>query len=205
MNSFFIFFVPLEEVFHMVAKEQDKTRVFSTYVPKIKLNIENPKISKSKIQFLEIRKSLRTNPTLYVIIPPRDSNSAHEFGQRMEIIGENNQSYATIDHYNFNNISNQFESIEVEDEVRKLDRIPYYAQSNQQVLSNKNKLKYFLTHNASLMLINNRMTPTMCHTIIMALLAWIKLRQSLIQKPIWRTCNHQNMDLIMEMMIDRLL
>lgn len=38
------------------------------------------------------------------------------------------------------------------DKILELDRIPYYAQSIQQVLSYRIKLKYFLTHNVPLVI-----------------------------------------------------
>lgn len=49
MNPFSLLFIPLKEALQIVAKEHDKTRVYSTYIPKMDLNLENPKISKSKI------------------------------------------------------------------------------------------------------------------------------------------------------------
>lgn len=37
----------------IIAKENDKTRISSTYIPKMDLNLKNPKVSKSKIVFYE--------------------------------------------------------------------------------------------------------------------------------------------------------
>jgi len=49
MNPFSLLFLSIEELLKIVAKEQDKTRVYSTSIPKMDLNIDNPTISKSKV------------------------------------------------------------------------------------------------------------------------------------------------------------
>jgi len=59
----------------------------------------------------------------------------------MDIIDETPKRYAIIDTSNFDNISNYLKSSIDEDEIPKLDRIPCYTQSIQQVLSDKNKLE----------------------------------------------------------------
>ena len=59
MNLLSLLFIPLYEDLHIVAKEYDKTKVCSTYLPKMDLNTENPKMSKSKLQFNEIWMSVQ--------------------------------------------------------------------------------------------------------------------------------------------------
>lgn len=73
-----------------------------------------------------------------------DTNSS----RRMDIIDETYKMYAIIDPLNFDNMSNHSKSYDGEGEILELDRISCYAQYIQQVLSDKNKLKYFLTNNA---------------------------------------------------------
>jgi len=62
MNPFSLLFLSKEEVLCIVAKESDKIRVYSTYIPKMNLNIDNPKLSKAKNDFTEVRRSLHINP-----------------------------------------------------------------------------------------------------------------------------------------------
>lgn len=132
MNPFSLIFIPLEEALQIVSKQQDKTKVYFAYVLKMNLNIENLEVSKSKINFLEIRRSLQTNPDLSIIIPlntiwdPKPSNSS----RKMDIIGKNPSRYVTMDPSNFNNVSNQSKSYDGE-EILELDRIPCYARSIQ--------------------------------------------------------------------------
>lgn len=58
MNPCSLLFLSKEEVLQVVAKENDKTRVYSTYNPKMNLEFENPKISKYNINIPKIQKSL---------------------------------------------------------------------------------------------------------------------------------------------------
>ena len=106
------------------------------------LNIEKPKFSKSKINFPKIRRSLQTILDLLVIIPPPNTIWDHEsfgYGNRMAIIGETPLRYVTMDPSNFDNVANQFDSSNG-DKILELDKIPYYARSIKQVLSDKEKL-----------------------------------------------------------------
>lgn len=111
-------------------------------------------MSKSKINFPEVRKNLQTNPSLFIQIPPSntiwDTKSSHS-SRRMDITGETPHMYANIDPTNFNNMSNLSKSSDGE-EILKLYRIPCYARPIQQVLSDRKKLEYFLTNNTSLMI-----------------------------------------------------
>lgn len=93
------------------------------------LNIENPKVSKSRINFLEIKRSLLTNLDLSVQITHPNTIwnlEPSNYSRKMDIIGENPSRYVTMDPSNFDNMSNQYESFD-EDEIPKLDRIPCYA------------------------------------------------------------------------------
>lgn len=110
-------------------------------------------MSISKINFLKVRKSLQNNPILSIQIPPNTSWDPKSFGSsnRITIIGETPNRYITIDPYDFDNMSNQFESSN-DKEIIELDRIPCYVRSIQQVLSNRHKLEYFLMHNTPLLI-----------------------------------------------------
>jgi len=54
MNQFLLLFVPLPKALQIIARENDKTRVCSTYIENMDLNIEKPKISKGKVHFNDI-------------------------------------------------------------------------------------------------------------------------------------------------------
>jgi len=72
MNPFSLLFLSTKEVLQIVAKEQDKTRACFAYIPKMDLNPDNAIVSKSKVQFSKVRRSLRINPKLSIqISPPR--------------------------------------------------------------------------------------------------------------------------------------
>lgn len=153
MNLFLLLFVPLEEAPQIVSKQHDKTRVYFAYIPKMNLNIQNRKLSKSEINFLEIRRSLQTNPNLSIYIPPNTIQDLEPFdsSRKIDIIGETPPRYVTMDPSNYDNVSNQSESFDGE-EIPKLDKIPCYARSIQQVLSNKEKLDFSLTNNTPLVI-----------------------------------------------------
>lgn len=56
--------IPLPEVLRVIAFKNDKNGVFPTYIIKMNLNKEQPRVSWSKIHFDEIRRSVRVNPNL---------------------------------------------------------------------------------------------------------------------------------------------
>lgn len=90
------------------------------------LNLENPRMSKSKINFPKVRKSLQINYGLSIQTPPPNTIwdcESSNFGNRMAIIDEIHNRYANIDPTKFYSISNQFESSNVK-EIPKLDRTP---------------------------------------------------------------------------------
>jgi len=64
MNPFSLLCIPLPKALRIIARENDKTKVCSTYVEKMDLNVENPKLSKGKVHFNDVRRSIRHNPDL---------------------------------------------------------------------------------------------------------------------------------------------
>lgn len=54
MNPFTLLSLCLVEVLRIIAQENDKTRDYSYYIPTINLNEEKPRVSKSKLHFLDI-------------------------------------------------------------------------------------------------------------------------------------------------------
>lgn len=139
MNSFLLLFLCKEEVLRIVAKKYDNTNVYSSYIPKMNLDIENPRVSRLNINFLEFRQSLCTNPDMAIIISPPNTmwdpkSFGFGFSNRMNIIGETPHMYTTIDPSNFDNISNQPGSIENEAKILEHDQISFNAKSIQQVI-----------------------------------------------------------------------
>lgn len=133
MNPFLLLFLSKEEVIQIVAKQQDQTRICSSYILKMDLTLDNPPIFKSKVYFLKVRKSIHINPELSIQIPPlistRDPESIYS-SQRMFIIDDTPNHYTILDSSNSKNLRTHFESFD-SDEIPKLDRIPPYARSIQ--------------------------------------------------------------------------
>lgn len=73
MNLFSLLSIRLEKALRIIAKEQDKNRVCFSYIPKMDLNLDNPKVSKSIVQFSELRRSFLHNPNLFIKLPPCDA------------------------------------------------------------------------------------------------------------------------------------
>jgi len=67
----------------------------------------------------------------------------------MDIIGETPNRFGTnFDQYKFEIVSLNGHSNEINGEILELDRIPINVRSIQGVLFDRQKLEYFLTHNA---------------------------------------------------------
>lgn len=96
------------------------------------LNIENPRVSKSKIDFPKIKRNIQIDPDLFITIPsntiwdPESSN----FCNRMAIVGETPPRYVTMDPFNFDMVFDKYESSDG-DEILELDKIPCYSRSIQ--------------------------------------------------------------------------
>lgn len=146
MNPFYLLFLSIKEVLHIVAKENDKIRVFFVYIPKMNLDNDNHKLSKAKNDFLEVQGSLHINPKLSIQIPPPNAMwdlESTTSSKCMSIIGENPHKYAILDPNDLDNIVPPFKSFDDID-IPKLDRIPPYARSIQQVLVDPHKLNFIL-------------------------------------------------------------
>jgi len=136
MNPFLLLFIPLPESLQIIARENDKTRVCSTYVQKMDLNVEKPKVSKSKVHFNDIQRSVRHNPNLPIHEPHLYAHSDTEStrsSKKMDIIGENpNRFVPNVDQYEFEIISlnsHDNNSDESNDEIPNLYRIPTLVRS----------------------------------------------------------------------------
>lgn len=66
MNPFKLLFLPLPNILIVFSHQNDKIRVYSTYLPKIFFVEEQPMISRWKIHFDKIKRSTRIN----LDIPP---------------------------------------------------------------------------------------------------------------------------------------
>lgn len=64
MNPYMLLSFPLPVVLREITRENDKTRVYSAYIPNMYLNEEQPRVSRSKFHFDEIKRSIRVNPDL---------------------------------------------------------------------------------------------------------------------------------------------
>jgi len=87
--------LPLPEVLRVIAQENDKTRVYSPYIPKMNMK-EQIRVSRSKVYFDEIKRSVRVNLDLPMQVPdPNDRMDTDEdndtkytnSSRRMDIIG----------------------------------------------------------------------------------------------------------------------
>jgi len=67
MNPYDLLSFPLPKVLRVIARENYKTRVCSTYVPKLNMNKEQLMVSISNIHFNDIRIRIRINLDLPMI------------------------------------------------------------------------------------------------------------------------------------------
>jgi len=83
-------------VLRVIARENHKTRVCSTYFSNMDLNEEQPRVSKSKVHFKDTKRSVRVNPDLPLQDPdPNDQIDTDEDNdtkstssiKKMDIIG----------------------------------------------------------------------------------------------------------------------
>jgi len=129
MNPFSLLFLSIE-VARIVARENDKTRVYFAYIPKMNVATDNPKISQSKIDFLEVIRSLHINPKLSIQAPPPnaiwDPESTNS-SKHISIISETPTHYTIMvpSHFDkLNPLSNSSHDLK----ILELDKIPPYAQ-----------------------------------------------------------------------------
>jgi len=105
MNLCALLLVPLPKALQIITRENDKTRVCSTYVEEMDLNVENSKISKWKVHFNDIWRSIRHNPCLHLQEPHPDAHSdtkSTRSNKKMDIIGENpNRFVPNVDQSKF--------------------------------------------------------------------------------------------------------
>lgn len=151
MNPFSLLFIPLPKALQIITRESNKIRVCSTYIEKMDLNIENPKVSKGKVHFNDIQRNVRHNLDLPLQEPhpnaPSDTESTIS-SKKMDIICEPPNIFGlNIDQYEFESVSLKSHSDESNGEIHELDRIPNHVRSIQEVLSNRQRLEYFITHN----------------------------------------------------------
>jgi len=151
--------LPLPKVLRVIARENDKTRVCSTYVSKIDLNVKQPRISKSKVHFNEIKRSMRFNPDVPMQeLDPNDRMDTDEdndtestsSSKSMDIIGQTpNKLNMSINDYDFENISlgSHDYTLNSDAKIEELYRIPSHVRLIEEFLSNKEKLEYYLTSN----------------------------------------------------------
>jgi len=76
----------------------------------------------------------------------------HNLAKKLDTIDGILKRYATIDPYKFENMTTHSNYSNREDEIPKLDRIPCYARSFQEVLYDRQKYEYYLTNNALLVI-----------------------------------------------------
>lgn len=84
MNPFELLSISLLDVFTVVAHQNDKSRVFSTYIPKIFFTKEQPRVSRG-IHFDEIRISTRLNPDIHLKfyeLDPNDIIATNEYDSK---------------------------------------------------------------------------------------------------------------------------
>lgn len=117
MNIFLLLSIPRFDFLWMVQDKSDKSRVCSTYVSKMVLGYEKPKVSRARIQFNDIQISVRYNPSLPIQEPHPDAQSDTESinSSWMDIIGETpNRPKLNIDIHDFKTISlnNPYQNVE---------------------------------------------------------------------------------------------
>ena len=138
MSLFLVLFIPLHEALQVITRENDKTRVYSTYVQNMNLNVENPMVSKGKVHFSDIQRSVRHNLDIPLQEPHHDAPSDIEStssSKKMVIIGETLNRFGTnIGQYEFESVSLNIQSDESNGEIYELDRIPIHVRSIQEVL-----------------------------------------------------------------------
>lgn len=109
-------------------------------------------MSKEKVHFNDIQRSVRHNPDL----PRQESHpDAHSdtksisSSKKMDIFGETPHRFAKFENVSLNNTTNSFDDA---NEILEVDRIPPHVRSIQELLSNKEKLEYYITHNAPIVI-----------------------------------------------------
>jgi len=118
---------------------------------------KNLRCLKGKVHFNNIWRSVRQNHDLPLQQPHPDAHNDTEYtssSKKMDIIGETpNRFIPNVDQYEFEIVilnirDNDFD--ESNDEILELDIIPIHVRSIQEVLSDRQRLEYFLTHDAEI-------------------------------------------------------
>lgn len=163
MNPFELLSLPLPEFIRIMTHENDKIRVCYAYIPKINFNEEQPKVSKNKVYFLKISKSTRVNPNLPMQeldfndrIDTDEDNDIESINssKRMDIIGQTSHKLnMSINDFDFDYISLGSHSDTYNNaKIEELDKIPTHIRSIKELLSNNEKLEYYLTNNAEIVI-----------------------------------------------------
>lgn len=98
-------------------------------MPKMNIDSDKPKLSKSKINFLEVRRSLYVNTELSIQVPPPNivwDLESISSRKHISIIGENPTHYAIMDPSHSDNMFPPSKSFD-DNKIPKLDKIPPYA------------------------------------------------------------------------------